>query len=243
MKLMNMNYVDFEMESQKSKTVIIPSGAFEVWGPHLPIGADTIVAEDIASRLADRMGWIVGPTLPVGDSIMVWGPGTITVRPESFKMYLEDICGSLIKHGARRFCFINPHIGNVPIINQVAWNMKNEHSINSCVVDWWRFVQQICTNERILDHEGQLAHGHASEAGTSVFLYLRPDLVKTDRLTMVENKIKNNYPDIGQFYAFNECCDTYMIGDAIIASREKGDKIVNSALNRIVEFLNQWDLA
>ncbi|MDR2527688.1 MAG: creatininase family protein [Synergistaceae bacterium] len=240
MKLIEMNYADFEKEFKEPKTIIIPSGAFEVWGPHLPIGADTIVAEEIANRLADRMGWIVGPTLPVGDSVMVWGPGTVTARPESFKMYLEDICGSLIQHGTKRFCFINPHVGNVPIINQVAWDMKSTQGINSCVVDWWRFIQPLCSEAKILEHEGQMAHGHASEAGTSVFLYLRPDLVKTDRLTKVENKIKNNYLDIGQFYLFKECCDTYVIGDAVAASREKGEKIVTLALDRIVEFLKQW---
>ena len=100
MKMLEMNMKDFMAKLKETKTVVIPAGACEVWGPHLPLGADTVMAEEVANRLADRMGWPVGPTLPVGDSAMVWGPGTITVRPESFKMYLEDICDSLVKHGA-----------------------------------------------------------------------------------------------------------------------------------------------
>lgn len=240
MKLMEMNTVDFQKAMETSKTVIIPSGAFEVWGPHLPIGADIIVAEEMANRLAEKMDWVVGPSLPVGDSIMVWGPGTVTVQPESFKAYLEDICQSFIRHGVERFCFMNPHVGNVPIISQVAWNMKMEQGIESCVFDWWRFIQPICTNEEILDNEGVMAHGHASEAGTSVFLYLRPDLVKMDRAIVTKPEIQNDYPDVIQYIPFADWSKTCMLGDATCASREKGEKIVETALARMVEFLSKW---
>jgi len=243
LRLIEMNTVDFQNamnEMEDPKTIIIPSGAYEVWGPHLPIGADTIVAEEMASRLAEKMGWIVGPTLPVGDSIMVWGPGTVTVQAESFKAYLEDICESLIAHGFERFCFMNPHVGNVPIISQVAWKMKMEQEVDSCVFDWWRFIQPICTKEDILDNEGMMAHGHASEAGTSVFLYLRPDLVKMDRAICTEPEIQNDYPDVIQYLPFADVSKTCLLGDATTATREKGEKIVESALKRMVDFLNQW---
>jgi creatinine amidohydrolase len=236
-----MNTVDFQEYMKKSDTVIVPVGACEVWGPHLPIGADTIVAEEIANRLAARRGLLVGPTLTVGDSIMVWGPGTVTVRPESLKFYLEDICGSFVQHGVKKFVFMSPHVGNAAIISQIAWVMRRD-GVDSCVFDWWRFIQPICTKLGILENDGWKAHGHAAEAGTSCFLYLRPDLVKTDRLAKSENKVADfyDYPDVIRFRRFDECSDTWALGDPTSATREKGEKIVNAALDRMEEFLNHW---
>ncbi len=241
MKMLEMNMRDFNKKFKESSTIIIPAGACEVWGPHLPLGADTIVAEEVANRLAERMGWIVGPTLPVGDSTMVWGPGTITVRPESFKMYLEDIWSSLIKHGARRFCFLSPHVANMAIISQVAWEMKLEHDVDSCIFDWWRIVQPVAREKKILTHDGVMAHGHASEAGTSCFMYIRPDLVKSDRLQKVVPRVENTYPEFQQFYPFVCYGDDYMLGDATCATEEKGKKLVEATLDRMVEFLKQWN--
>lgn len=242
MKMLEMNTLDFQQAMKETGTVIIPIGACEVWGPHLPLGADTIAAEEIANRLADRMDWLVGPTLTVGDSIMVWGPGTVTVRPESLKTYLEDVCRSLVEHGAKRFVFMSPHVGNTAVISQVAWQLKMQDGVDSCIFDWWRFIQPLAAREKILDNEGWMAHGHASEAGTSCFLYLRPDLVKMERACKTENKVKNfyDYPDIVRFFPFEACSDTWVLGDATEATAEKGEKIVSAALDRMETFLRGW---
>ena len=93
MKLKEMTWQEFEEKIKKCDTVVIPSGAFEVYGPQLPLGTDTIVAEEIAIRVADKLDLIVGPTLEIGDSIALYDfPGTLNAKPESFKDYLEDIC-------------------------------------------------------------------------------------------------------------------------------------------------------
>lgn len=242
MKMLEMNMLDFQDMLAKTETIIIPIGACEVWGPHLPLGADTIIAEEIAARLAERKGWLVGPTLTVGDSVMVWGPGTITVRPESLKTYLEDICHSLVKHGVKRFVFMSPHVGNTPIISQVAWALRMSERATSCIFDWWRFIQPISRKEQIFDNDDWRTHGHASEAGTSCFLYLRPELVKVHRLCSTENKVQGfyDYPDVIQFYPFAECSDTWVLGDATCASAEKGEKIVNAALYRMEQYLDDF---
>jgi creatinine amidohydrolase len=242
MKLTEMNTVDFQEAMKKTDTVIIPIGACEVWGPHLPIGADTIMAEEIAWRLAERRGWVTSPTLTVGDSIMVWGPGTISVRPESLKVYLSDVCDCFVKHGVKRFVFMSPHVGNTSVISQVSWVMRRDHGISSCIFDWWRFIQPLSAKGGILDNEGWMAHGHASEAGTSCFLYVRPDLVKMERAVKTVNKVPGfyEYPDVIRFHLFDECSDNYILGDPTGATREKGERIVTAALDRMEEFLNQW---
>jgi creatinine amidohydrolase len=85
-----------------------------------------------------------------------------------------------------------------------------------------------------------MSHGHASEAGTSLFLYLRPDLVRTDRLIRTEPKKVNAFPDVQVFWSIPDMTDTAMVGDATTASREKGKKIAEKALERMAAFLEQW---
>ena len=88
MLMKEMNYLDFQNEIIKTRAMLIPLGAFEVWGPHLPIGADSLVAEEIANRLSDKINWIVGPSVPVGYSESLYFPkgGTIYVSPEALKI-------------------------------------------------------------------------------------------------------------------------------------------------------------
>lgn len=243
MNMMEMNTLDFQKAIAIAPTVIIPIGACEVWGPHLPMGADTIMAQEIAKLLSEKTGWVIGPSVAVGNSIMVWGPGTVTVKPENLRAYLQDICESLVKHGVKQFVFMSPHVGNTAIVSEVAWKMRMENNINSCIFDWWRFIQPVCTKESILENEGWMAHGHASEAGTSCFLYLRPELVKMERACKTLNKIEGfyDYPDVISFTPFAECCDTWVLGDGTKASREKGEKIVTKSLERMLEYLDKWD--
>lgn len=241
MLMKEMNMVDYRKEIAKTHAMIMPLGAFEVWGPHLPIGADTLVAEEIANRISEKMGWIVGPSLPVGysESLFFKEGGTVSVPPESLKTYLSDILDSLIETGVNRFCFVSPHLGNVAIVTQVATHLRKTRGVKCCLIDWWRIIQPLCTKEGILQYDGKMAHGHASEAGTSTFLFLRPDLVKFDRALKVE-PLPDAYPDIPRFTLTNELYQDAVIGDGTVATREKGELIVNKTVDRVVEFLRQW---
>lgn len=62
-----------------------------------------------------------------------------------------------------------------------------------------------------------------------------------ERACSSDNKIQGfyDYPDVVQFYPFSECSDTWMLGDATKASAEKGEKIVNAALDRMEQFIDE----
>ena len=65
MRLRNLSWKQFEA-LDKEKPVIIPTGAIEVYGPHLPMGGDAIVADKIADMVADRLDLLVTPTIEMG---------------------------------------------------------------------------------------------------------------------------------------------------------------------------------
>ncbi|MGN0837599.1 MAG: creatininase family protein [Pyramidobacter sp.] len=240
MNMKEMNFADYREAVSKTHAIILPVGAFEVWGPHLPVGADTIAAEEIAARVSERVGWVVGPTVPVGysESLFAKEGGTVTVRPQSLYDYLYDIVDSFVETGITRFCFIAPHMGNVAVITQIATHLRRTRGVKCCLIDWWRFIQPLCKG--ILKYEGRPAHAHAAEAGTSTFMYLRPDLVKKDRLKDV-GLHDSKYSDIQQFNPLVEMYPEAHVGDPTPATAEKGEQIVRRAVDRIVEFLNQWN--
>ena len=184
-KIQEMSWVEFEERRKTTDTVIIPTGAVEVYGPHLPMGTDSIVAEEVASRLAEKTGALVAPTIGMGESSMLLDfPGTLTLRKSTYEAAMDDLCVALIGYGFKCLMFINGHAGNVDTINYLVRRYQREPGVKCGQIDWWRFAA--ANGNEIFELKGYMAHGHASESGTSVMLHLRPDLVDMSRATRVE---------------------------------------------------------
>lgn len=234
--LKNMSWTTFEQKKKNTDLVIIPSGAFEVYGPHLPLGTDTLVAEKISELISNQVNSVIGPTLEVGDSASLDAfPGTITIKPESFKEYMWDTVRSLKKWGFTRFLFMNTHAGNVPIITQIVNELHRDSDIRCAQVDYWRFIQHHCDGITV---SGELAHGHASETGTSVMLHLYPDLVDTKQLVNEPPGVEDRYPDIHTYIPYTSYSKSGTLGDATLGTKEKGEQLVQRSVDRIVQFID-----
>lgn len=234
-----MSSSEFDEKRKTCDTVIIPVGATEVYGPHLPMGSDILVAQAVAEKVADRVNAMIGPSLEVGESYSLSKyPGTLYLRPETWKAVVEDYMVSLMKWGFKKFMFINGHAGNVPIIGQLCRPMERDLGIKVAQVDWWRFTQKHALG--ICETEGWMCHGHASECGTSVMLYLYPQLVdmnKAEKVTPREGEDYEKYGDFVTYTVFNETTESGTLGDATIATAEKGKFVVESCVDRIVEYM------
>lgn len=239
--LKEMSWTQFVERKKDTDLVIIPSGAFEVYGYHLPLGTDTLVSVKITEILAERVNAIIGPTLEVGDSTALEEfPGTMTIKAENFKQYLWDTVKSLEKWGLKKFLFINSHAGNVPIINQIARDLQINKEIQCAQIDFWRFIKNHCDG---IIESGELAHAHASEAGTSVMMYLYPELCDIDKWVNEPPKTGDDFPDIIKYTPLSEKTDSGTIGNATLGTKEKGEKLVNRSVNRIVQFLvESWGI-
>lgn len=226
-----------EFEEMKGETdlAIIPVGAIEIYGPHLPLGTDSIVAEKIAQLVASRIKCFLIPLVPIGYS---WGlmeyPGTLTVKPRTLEYYLREVCESLIHWGIQRILFLNTHLGNVQSINVIAEEIQRRHKVRCAQVDWWRFVK--VQAEGIVE-TGELAHGHASETATSIMLYLLPEVVKSEYLTEHPPRRKDKFLDIIQYPNFKSITETGAVGNPTVATVEKGKAIVERSVNRIIDFI------
>src|SRR5262245_30841890 len=104
--------------------VVLPVGAIEQHGPHLPVGTDYFVVEHIARAaamsLADRVPILVAPALPFGSSHhhLPFG-GTLSLSTETYYRALRDLAESLIASGFRRIFILNGHGGNNELIQLV----------------------------------------------------------------------------------------------------------------------------
>lgn len=107
MYLMNHPWVDFDALRRETDLAIIPTGAVEVYGLHLPTGTDTMVVTAVAKRVGEALGAPVLPTLPVGFSQSLGDfPGTLNISTATLSAYVRETAESMIKWGYRRLLFI-----------------------------------------------------------------------------------------------------------------------------------------
>lgn len=238
--LKEMSWTELVERRKECDTVIIPGGAIEVYGPHLPLGSDSLVSVAICELVAERTNAIIGPMIEIGESQALSSfPGTVVVKPFTYELMMRDIIEGMIKIGFRKFMFINMHAGNVPIISALCREFQESNQIKCAQIDWWRFTQPNTTD--ICVNKGWMAHGHASECGTSVLLHLYPELVdfsKAECVKMDESKFLK-YSDVITYVPFNKKSPNGILGDATIATAEKGKQIVDVCVNRIVDFMNE----
>jgi creatinine amidohydrolase len=235
MYLMNVPWVDFDEIRQRTDLVIIPTGAVEVYGQHLPVGTDTVVVTHVAQRVGEILDAPVLPALPVGFSRSLGDfPGTLTISTATLAAYVRETAESVIKWGAKRILFINSHRGNIGPIGEVALALQDEHGVLCAQVFWWDYVAALGKD---LVETGAHANGHASEIGTSIMLHVAPDLVVRDRIRDQTPSGPLPFSDITQYKGMRARSDTGVVGNPAVATAEKGAELVTRGVNRIVEFV------
>jgi creatinine amidohydrolase len=162
--------------------VIVPCGAIEQHGPHLPLAVDTQICEAVALGVSALTGVPVIPPICYGvsGSHGDFG-GTISVRPETMILLVEDIIDSLYARGIRQFVLLNGHIWNSGSLDVSAEKLRVRHpDARVRSVAYVTMYPGPEVNGRVRFGRGLM---HANFFETSVMLHLYPDLVRMDRAT------------------------------------------------------------
>lgn len=235
MYVMDHPWVDFDALRGETDLAIVPTGAVEVYGQHLPTGTDSIVVTHVARRVGDELGAAVLPTLPVGFSRSLGDfPGTLTISTATLAAYLRESAESVIAWGFKRVLFINSHRGNVGPIGEVAMELQQRHGVRCAQVFWWDYVAGLAKD---VVETGAHANGHAAEVGTSIMLHLEPGLVVRDRIEDQTPTGSPAYADIIQYQGMRVRSATGVVGNPEKASAEKGAEMVRRGVDRIVAFV------
>ncbi|MFG3291881.1 creatininase family protein [Streptomyces sp. NPDC048179] len=162
--------------------VIVPVGATEQHGPHLPLAVDTLICEAVALGVSALTGVPVLPPLSFGVSASHGGfAGTVALRPETLIAVVEDVIDSLYESGVRQFVLLNGHIWNNGALDVSAEKLRVRH--RDARVRALGYVTMYPGPEV----DGHVTYGralmHANFFETSVMLHLAPDLVRMERAT------------------------------------------------------------
>ena len=224
---------------QRHPCAILPLGATEQHGPHLPQNTDTILAEALACRVAERSAGLVLPPLPIGYS-WVWRdyPGSLTFSFDTFRAVIKDIARSLERNGCRAMLLMTAHGANPQPLKYTARELTDEMEMKILRVFYPNLSQLIADAESAM---WAPMNFHADEFETSLMLYLRPDLVRMDRAV-------KEYPPRSMDYEMSSLpmgalSESGVFGDATVATAEKGERWFNACVESIVEvwreFLNR----
>ena len=144
MCIRDRSWSEFAERSKTAKTIILPSGACEVYGPHNPLGADILVAKKMSEMLAERVNGIVGPCLEVGQSKSLTSfPGTIAISAETLKAVYSEIIAEFVRLGFKSFFIVNNHLHNTQPLNEVLEDARIKFGIKYAQVGVWQYMSLI----------------------------------------------------------------------------------------------------
>ena len=166
--------------------VIVPLGATEQHGAHLPLGADTMQGIDMCRRAAavlarEGVPLVVGPAIPFGplpflsESPKTY-PGTIVVSNDTLRMLTRDVCVSLIAHGFRRIYLLLANVESEYAMHLVAKELTESTPANIVTLNW--LIGARPGYKEIL--ESDRPQGHGGEGETARLLATAPHLVRME---------------------------------------------------------------
>jgi len=166
-------------------TVVVGVGSTEQHGPHLPTMTDTRIGDDLAHRVALRLGLALqARTIPFGVSEhhLAFG-ATISLRRESLKAILRDYLDSLVRCGFTRIVLLPSHGGNFATVQEVIDEAPITHPgvVVTGYADLLGFSGFLERASGRFGISAGAAGAHAGENETSMMLALEPTLVRRDR--------------------------------------------------------------
>ncbi len=235
---------------------ILPLGAYEQHGPHLPMETDAIIAGALAVRLAaaveGRLPVELLPVEPVGYSPEHLDfPGSRSLRYDEAVERWLGIAGAVRRRGIRKLVMLNAHGGNSPLTTIVATEARVRFSMLAVATSWTRFG----VPEGLIEPGDKAIDIHAGAIETSVMLALAPGRVAMDRARdfpsfqrelIGANRHLRAYGPHAFGWKMRDLNPDGAAGNAAAATAALGERIVAHALAGLVELLGEvhrFDLA
>lgn len=214
---------------------ILPIGACEQHGYHLPLGTDSILAENLSKEISKITGAAIFPTIEFGYS-WVWKdlPGTITYSQQLFHDVLIETVRSLIRMGYKKILIVNGHDSNKMAIKYAIREISELNDAKVLNI-FYPGLMEFYTE--VFESKTWFGMFHADEFETSLMLYFNDKLVNM-------GLAKKEYPDRPTLYGYNESSLSYIsksgvYGDATVATKEKGKRVLDLILTRIIDLIKE----
>jgi creatinine amidohydrolase len=222
-------------------TAILPCGAIEQHGPHLPVDVDYFDAFYLAKKVAEACKEprpFVIPPIAYGVSYHHSEfKGTISVSNNALSALVYDIGMSLAHNGIKKLVILNGHGDNKPTLEYAAQMINRDSKIFVCVETGE--TSDIDLYDLIDTHNDI----HAGEIETSTSLALRPELVEMDKAVDATLDLNNEFLDftsdrgVSWYTHTKKLSETGVMGDATAATKEKGIKMWEIMIRKLTEFV------
>lgn len=227
-------------ETSAHPIAILPLGATEQHGPHLPPDTDWIIAEAVAGRLEQRLGasmpLMVLPVEKLGYSVehLDLGQTTSLTYGEAVERWIA-IGRGCKERGIDKFVMLNAHGGNSPLMTIVATELRIRFGLLAVATSWTRFGWP----EGLVSEEERAYGIHGGFIETSVMLALRPDLVdmaKAADFASAQMELARDYRYLRAYgpHAFgwkmSDLSPAGVTGNAASASAKAGERLLDHAV-------------
>ena len=225
-----------DLPDKANTVIVLPTGATEQHGPHLPCAVDTVIAAGVVghalARLPDSVpAYAMAPITYGKSEEHLHFPGTVTLTGETLLATMNEIGESVYRAGFRKLLIVNGHGGQPQVMEMSARELRLRHGDFIVVPSFtWRVPH--VAGQFMSDKEKKLAM-HAGHAETALMLALAPDTVRMDRAVV-------NYPPVfpssllspdgrpACAWSARDFGPSGIIGDPLPATPEQGLAILNS---------------
>ena len=242
-------------EFTADRIAVLPVAAVEQHGPHLPVGVDTYIAEAYLARVRALLPkdtpalFLPVQTVGASDEHRAFC-GTLTLSPQTALAAFIDIGESVCRAGIRKLIIINSHGGNIALIDLAARQLRVRHTLLAVHTSWGRFGYPKSFSD------AELTHGiHGGDIETSIMLAAYPDLVRREKVADFKpatyamerdyEYLRADFP-AGFGWMTQDLHPSGAVGDASLATAEKGEAALDHGARAFVALLNdvsRFDLA
>jgi creatinine amidohydrolase len=230
---------------------VLPLAATEQHGPHLPAETDVMIGEAYLARVRERLPpdipAVFLPIQPIGISTEhIHYPGTLTLPTETALKAWMGLGESVARAGIRKLVMVTSHGGNSAAMGLVAQDLRAYHGLLAVTTSWSRFG----TPEGLFSAE-ELRHGiHGGAVETSIMLARYPQHVRKDaiadfrpRSIAMEKQYRwlSAHRPVPFAWQAQDLHPSGAVGDATLASAEKGERLLDHGAQAFCELLADVD--
>jgi len=226
-----------QMPNKEDVVIIQPIGAIEQHGHHLPVAVDSAISLGVIGKALEQLS----PDLPAyalpclyyGKSNEHCGfPGTITLSANTLLSVIQEMAVSIYRSGFRKLVLMNSHGGQPQIMEIAARDLHQEYPDFAVFpLFTWRVPHNVSD---LLTPEERKYGIHAGDAETSIMLSLLPEQVKMEHAVkeypqgLPESSLLDMEGKLPFAWVTKELSRSGVMGDATVATKEKGDRILQS---------------
>jgi creatinine amidohydrolase len=188
MQLETMTYPEVGEAIETNVPLLLPVGAVEQHGPHLPLGTDGFIPYELAKRVAAGRRAIVAPPIFYG----AWSrprsgggrhfPGSVGLPGRTLEAVVSGLVADWMRQGFRRIAVLNGHFENSWTLLEAVEQAIEPYTVThrALLIHWWDQVGPEDVRRIFGDDFPGWEAEHASITETSMLEFLRPELVRTD---------------------------------------------------------------